>query len=136
MILYALDLLGVAVFAISGALAAGRKGLDLLGVVVIAAITAVGGGTLRDLLLGRHPIFWIEDVTYLVVIVVAAALTLVYVRLRSPPGRALLVADAMGLALFAISGAQVAEAVGLSPAHRHPHGDHDRSGGRGAARRP
>ncbi len=115
MILYALDLLGVAVFAISGALAAGRKGLDLLGVVVIAAITAVGGGTLRDLLLGRHPIFWIEDVTYLVVIVVAAALTLVYVRLRSPPGRALLVADAMGLALFAISGAQVAEAAGLSP---------------------
>jgi len=75
----------------------------------------VGGGTLRDLLLDRHPIFWIQDVTYLVVIVAAAALTLVYVRLRRPPGRALLVADAMGLALFAISGAQIAEAAGLSP---------------------
>jgi len=115
MLLYGLDLLGVAVFAISGALAAGRKGLDLLGVMVIAAITAVGGGTLRDLLLDRHPIFWILDPTYLVVILVAAAATLVYVRLRPPPGRALLVADALGLALFAISGAQVAEAAGLSP---------------------
>ena len=58
MMVYLLDLLGVAVFAVSGALAAGRTGLDLLGVVVIAAITAVGGGTLRDLLLDRHPIFW------------------------------------------------------------------------------
>jgi uncharacterized membrane protein YeiH len=115
MLFYVLDLLGVAVFAISGALAAGRKGLDLLGVVVIAAITAIGGGTLRDLLLNRHPIFWIEDPTYLGVILAAAVATLVYVRLRRPPGRALLVADALGLALFAISGAQVAEAAGLGP---------------------
>lgn len=55
MILYLLDLLGVAVFAVSGALAAGRAGMDLLGVVVIASLTAIGGGTLRDLLLNRHP---------------------------------------------------------------------------------
>lgn len=120
LLLYLLDLLGVAVFAISGALAAGRKGLDLLGVVVIAAITAVGGGTLRDLLLDRHPIFWILEPTYLVVILVAALATLVYVRLRPPPGRALLIADALGLALFAIAGAQIAEAqipagVALAP---------------------
>jgi uncharacterized membrane protein YeiH len=66
--LYLLDLLGVAVFAVSGALAAGRTGLDLFGVIVIAALTAVGGGTLRDLLLDRHPIFWIADPTYLIVI--------------------------------------------------------------------
>jgi len=115
MLYYTLDLLGVAVFAVSGALAAGRKGLDLLGIVVIAAITAIGGGTLRDLLLNHHPIFWIVDPTYLVVISSAALLTLVYVRLRAPPGKALLVADALGLALFAISGAQVAEAAGLGP---------------------
>ena len=51
MLFYLLDLMGVAVFAVSGALAAGRTGLDLLGVIVIAALTAVGGGTLRDLLL-------------------------------------------------------------------------------------
>jgi uncharacterized membrane protein YeiH len=115
MIIYFLDLLGVAVFAISGALAAGRKSLDLLGVLVIAVVTAIGGGTLRDLLLDRHPIFWIADPTYLIVISVAALLTLAYVRLRRPPGNWLLIADAFGLALFTIMGARIAESAGLSP---------------------
>lgn len=115
MMVYLLDLLGVAVFAVSGALAAGRTGLDLLGVVVIAAITAVGGGTLRDLLLNRHPIFWIADPVYLFVICGAALLTVLYARLKPPPGHTLLLADALGLALFALSGAQIAEAAGLSP---------------------
>lgn len=111
MILYILDLVGVAVFAISGVLAARDRGLDLLGITVIAAITAIGGGTLRDLLLNRHPIFWITDIWYLTVIIVSTLLTVAYARVRPPPGKALLVADAMGLALFALSGAQVAEAA-------------------------
>jgi uncharacterized membrane protein YeiH len=114
MIVYLLDLLGVAVFAISGALAAGRKSLDVLGVIVIAVVTAIGGGTLRDLLLDRHPIFWIADPTYLVVISISALLTVVWVRRRPPPGNSLLIADALGLALFTIMGAQVAEGAGLS----------------------
>ncbi|HEU4562391.1 MAG TPA: TRIC cation channel family protein [Longimicrobium sp.] len=113
MIWYALDLLGVAVFAVSGALAAGRKSLDLLGVVVVATATAVGGGTLRDLLLDRHPIFWIDDPAYLAVIVGASLLTVAWSRARRPPGSALLLADALGLALFTISGAQIAEAAGV-----------------------
>lgn len=104
-----LDLAGVAVFAVSGVLAARSRGLDLFGVIVIAAITAVGGGTLRDLLLNRYPIFWITNARYLIVIIASALLTVGYVRLRPPPGNALLVADALGLALFALSGAQVAE---------------------------
>ena len=111
MILYFLDLVGVAVFAVSGVLAARDRGLDLLGVIVIAAITAIGGGTLRDLLLNRYPIFWITDARYLTVIIASALLTVAYVRVRPPPGKALLVADAAGLALFALSGAQVAEAA-------------------------
>ena len=115
-LLYALDLAGVAVFAVSGALAAGRSGLDLLGVVVLASLTAIGGGTLRDLLLNRHPIFWLRDARYAAVIVASALLTIVYVRYFPPPGHALLVADALGLALFAISGAQVAEAARLPAA--------------------
>ena len=101
-------------FAISGALAAGRKSLDWLGVAVIAMVTAIGGGTVRDLLLERHPIFWIADPDYLVVCLAATALTLVYVRLRTPPFRALFVADAMGLAFFTIGGVQIAEMAGLS----------------------
>ncbi|HEX4961611.1 MAG TPA: trimeric intracellular cation channel family protein [Thermoanaerobaculia bacterium] len=113
MVLYVLSLIGVGVFAASGALAAGRKGFDLIGVVVISGVTAIGGGTLRDVLLDRHPIFWIADPTQLLVILAAAALTLLYVRFRKPPWTALLVADALGLALFTISGAQVAEQRGL-----------------------
>jgi uncharacterized membrane protein YeiH len=109
--LYFFDLIGVAVFAVSGVLAARNRGLDLLGVIVIATITAIGGGTLRDLLLNRHPIFWITDSYYLMVIMVSALLTVVYVRIKPAPLHALLVADALGLALFALSGAQVAEAA-------------------------
>lgn len=113
MILYVLSLVGVGVFAASGALAAGRKSFDLLGVVVIAGVTAIGGGTLRDVLLDRHPIFWIADPMQLVVILTATGLTLAWVRFRKPPWTALLMADALGLALFTISGSQVAEQRGL-----------------------
>src|SRR4029453_5095623 len=115
MILHFLDLVGVAVFAVSGVLAARPRGLDLLGVIVIAAITAIGGGTLRDLLLNRYPIFWIMDAQYLTVIIASALLTVGYVRVRPPPGNALLVADPLGFALFAVSGAQVAEAAQCPP---------------------
>lgn len=109
MILYLLDLIGVAVFAISGALAAGKKHLDLLGVVVIAIVTAIGGGTIRDTLLDQHPIFWIKNPIYFTVILFSAGFTILYTRFRNPPVKALLIADAFGLALFSVSGAQIAE---------------------------
>lgn len=111
--LHLIGLLGVAVFAVSGALSAGRKNFDLLGVAIIALVTAIGGGTLRDVLLDRHPIFWIADPTYLLVILASAAGTVLYVRFRHPPYRALLIADALGLGFFTISGAHIAEARGL-----------------------
>jgi uncharacterized membrane protein YeiH len=111
--LYLIDLAGVAVFAVSGALAAGRKQLDLFGVLVIATVTAIGGGTLRDVLIDR-PIFWMANTVYLWVILGAAGFTVIYSRFGQPPRRALLVADALGLALFAISGAQIAEQAGQS----------------------
>ncbi|MEX1182874.1 MAG: trimeric intracellular cation channel family protein [Gemmatimonadota bacterium] len=107
------DLVGVGVFAVSGALAAGRKRLDLLGVIVIAMVTAIGGGTTRDLLLDRA-VFWTTQPRYLYVIVVSALFTVVWTRRFRPPDRALAIVDALGLALFAISGAQIAERVGMS----------------------
>lgn len=110
---YAVDYAGVAVCAVSGALAAGRRSLDLLGVVVIASVTAIGGGTLRDLLLDRHPVFWIANTGYLITAIVAALFTLVSVRFLRPPERLLLVADAFGLALFTISGARIAQQSGV-----------------------
>jgi len=114
-LLYFFDLAGVAVFAASGVLAARDRDLDVFGVLVVATVTAIGGGTLRDVLLDRHPIFWISDPWYLVVIVVAALSTVAYLRVRPPPGATLLTADALGLALFALSGAQVAEAAQCPP---------------------
>jgi uncharacterized membrane protein YeiH len=111
---YALELLGVAVFAVSGVLAAGRKGLDVLGIAVIAMVTAIGGGTLRDLLLDRHPIFWIANTTHLWVILGATAVTLGYVHFWIATRRALLVADALGLAFFTIAGVQITEQAGYS----------------------
>jgi uncharacterized membrane protein YeiH len=113
---YVLELLGVAVFAVSGVLATGRRGLDVLGMAVTAVVTAIGGGTLRDVLLDRHPIFWIADSSYLWVILAATAVTLGYVRFWIPSRRAVLIADALGLAFFTITGAQVAQQVGHSAA--------------------
>ena len=110
--LYLLDLFGVAVFAASGALAGVAAQFDLLGVLVLASITAVGGGTIRDVLLGRHPVFWIQDSGSIYAILVGAVLTLVWVHFRPVPADALAIADAIGLAMFAISGAQVAEKAG------------------------
>ena len=111
-LLQLIDLIGVAVFAVSGALAAGRKRLDLIGVVVIAMVTAIGGGTTRDVLLDRA-VFWTTQPRYLYVILIAALVTVLWTRRFRPPARALAIADTLGLALFAISGAQIAERAGL-----------------------
>jgi uncharacterized membrane protein YeiH len=110
---YIVELIGVSVFAVSGALAAGRRRLDLVGVVVLAAVTAVGGGTVRDVLLDRHPIFWLADAGYLAVIILSAFATVVYVRFARVPGALLEVADALGLAMFSVAGTQVAERSGM-----------------------
>ena len=106
-ILYWFDLAGVAVFAASGALVASRKQMDLVGFGLIATVTGIGGGTLRDLLLDR-PVFWIQQPVYVVLCVaLATALFFVapYIQRRYP---VLLWADALGLALFAMLGADIA----------------------------
>ena len=110
-----LDLFGTAVFAVSGALAAGRRRMDLFGALVVAAATAVGGGTVRDLILDRHPVFWVQDLWYLGVIVGAGGLTFSYISFFRPPDRSLEVADALGLAVFTVVGARVALEVGAPP---------------------
>jgi uncharacterized membrane protein YeiH len=115
-LLYALQLIGVAVFAASGALAAARKDMDIFGVAMVAIATALGGGTIRDVLLDRHPVFWIGDPIYLFVTLVGAALTILYGTYRKPPDNALAVADALGLGLFTILGVEIAEQAGADGA--------------------
>lgn len=109
MLIYIFQLAGVAACAASGALSAGRKSLDFIGVMVISLAAAVGGGTLRDLLLDRNPVFWLADNFYLYVSIGSGLLTWVYTRRWSPPMRLLLTVDAVGLALFTITGTQIAE---------------------------
>jgi uncharacterized membrane protein YeiH len=106
---YLSDLFGVAVFAITGALMAGRKSMDLFGVLVIAIITALGGGTLRDLILDNHPVSWIRNDLYILVASLSAVGTVLWVRLTRPIHESsLLLADAFGLAVFTVIGTEVA----------------------------
>jgi len=94
-------------------LMAGRYKLDPFGVVVLASVTAVGGGTIRDVILGAYPVFWVANPVYLWLILITAILTIVIVRRpKRIPKRFLLLADAFGLALFAVLG--TAKALSLS----------------------
>ena len=107
-----LDYFGIVVFAISGALAAARARMDLVGFALLATVTGVGGGSLRDLLLGQLPVFWVEQPQYIVLCVVASVVTFVSVPFIASRLRLLLWADAVGLAVFAVLGAQASLAAG------------------------
>ncbi|TNF89236.1 MAG: trimeric intracellular cation channel family protein [Gammaproteobacteria bacterium] len=112
--LYWIDLFGVFVFAISGALAADRRGMDLFGFVVIALLPAIGGGTVRDVVLGA-PVFWVQDTIYLWLIGAAALLTFVAAPALKKVERLLLWADAVGLSAFCVAGAAKSYALTGSP---------------------
>lgn len=111
--IYILDLFGVAVFAVTGALAAGKKRMDLFGVVVLALATALGGGTLRDVILGAHPVFWISNPVYIFVGTAAAVSIFILARFVQPPSKALQFADAFGLAVFTVIGTAKAISLGV-----------------------
>lgn len=111
--IYLADLIGVAVFATAGALAAQGKRLDILGVVVLAIVTSLGGGTIRDITLDLHPVVWIADTTYLWTAIISAVVAFVVCRYVQYPRRTLLILDAMGLALFSVLGAEKAIAQDL-----------------------
>ena len=113
--LHWVDLAGVAVFAIAGTLMAYKKHMDGFGVVVLASVTAIGGGTLRDMILDL-PIFWVQDPSFFYVIILAAFSTIIWLRSKDTfPLRYLFFADAFGLAFFNVIGLQKALAYGAFP---------------------
>ncbi|MBK9614338.1 MAG: TRIC cation channel family protein [Uliginosibacterium sp.] len=109
---YWIALAGVALYAITGALEAGHKGMDFVGACAAGLATAAGGGTVRDLLIGR-PVFWISDPSYLSVAIIAALAAFALARTVRLPMRLFLIPDALALALFTVSGTQTALAAGV-----------------------
>jgi uncharacterized membrane protein YeiH len=109
-----LEHVGISVSAIGGVLAARGKRIDLFGVIVLALVTAFGGGTTRDLLVGDLPVVWLRTPNYLLNATLTALATFFVVRLRDLPRVALLVADAFALALFTMIGTRKGVSLDLS----------------------
>jgi uncharacterized membrane protein YeiH len=112
---YLLEIIGTMAFAMSGALTAMNKKLDPFGVFIIAFVTAVGGGTLRDMLIGRTPVGWMLELNYVYVIVVGFILAILFRKKLDRLRTSLLLFDAVGLGVFTIIGLEKGINVGLSP---------------------
>lgn len=109
------DILGTIAFTISGVSAAMQKRLDIFGILVIAFITALGGGTLRDLMIGDLPVAWIRDIRYPMIISITTVAAIVFNRFLKNWQNTLLICDALGLGLFTVVGLQKGLAFNLHP---------------------
>ncbi|WP_020404544.1 trimeric intracellular cation channel family protein [Gracilimonas tropica] len=114
-IIYLLDLIGTFVFAISGIRLAARTDMDVFGASVVGFVTAIGGGTVRDLLLDNHPITWMGDITYPLVILAAVPFTYFMGKKLNNFSKTLFIFDTIGIALFTIIGMEKALSLGLNP---------------------
>ena len=114
-IIYSIDLFGTFVFAISGVMAAVERKFDLVGAAIIGFVTAVGGGTLRDILIGQTPVGWMRDMNYIYVIFAALPFCFFFQRLILNLRKSLFIFDTIGIGLFTILGLQKTLGIGLSP---------------------
>jgi len=110
-----LDIIGVFVFTISGVLSGLNKRLDAFGVFIIAFVTALGGGTLRDILIGRTPVGWMENLSYLYIIVLAYFITIFFKKHLEKLRVSLFLFDSIGLGVFTIIGLEKGIEIGLHP---------------------
>ncbi|OXA95800.1 trimeric intracellular cation channel family protein [Flavobacterium hercynium] len=111
-----LDIIGTMAFAMSGALTAMHKRLDPFGVFIIAFVTAVGGGTLRDILIGKTPVGWMLDLQYVYVIILGFALAIVFRKKFDKLRTSLFLFDTIGLGVFTLIGLERGIIYGLHPA--------------------
>jgi uncharacterized membrane protein YeiH len=111
------EVLGIIAFALTGIYEARKKGMDIIGVYSVAMITAFGGGSLRDLMLNRHPLFWIEHYEYAVLLLVLSLMAAVAIEGVFNKKKMVMVVlglDALGLGFFSASGASVANGLGCA----------------------
>ena len=112
---YYLGLIAIAAMSITGVIAAGKKGMDIISIVLLGVVTAIGGGTLRDIMLDTNPIFWIADLSYLWTAIGAAIFAFFLVPHVKQVKLLLLYSDAFGLALFGILATEHTLNLGYSP---------------------
>lgn len=114
-IIYALDLFGVFACAVAATVLAKRLHLDLFGAVMVSFVASVGGGTLRDLLLDRHPIFWLQDLNYLYLITLTSLITQIFYHQFERLDKPFRWFDALGLATFTVIGIEAALGKNMQP---------------------
>lgn len=114
-IIYVLDMIGIVACTVAGSVLAKRCSMDMVGALIVSFIGSVGGGTLRDLLLNRHPIFWLHDLNYVYVILCVSLLVQVFYHTVERLDRAMRWFDALGLAAFTVIGVQAALSFNMSP---------------------
>jgi len=116
-IVVVIDIVGTLVFAISGALAAGEKRFDLMGVAIIAFVTALGGGTIRDMLIGAQPVGWMDNYMYVFIVFIGVMLVFFLHERLHYFRKSFFLFDAIGLGTFAIAGMEKALSFGVSPVY-------------------
>lgn len=114
-VLQVIDIVGTFAFAVSGVFSAMEKRLDIFGVFIIAFVTAIGGGTIRDVLVGNLPVSWLQNGLTIVVIFVAAVITMIFGSYLKQLNTALFLFDALGLGLFTIIGIEIGLKKGFGP---------------------
>lgn len=112
---YLLDIIGTMAFALSGALTAMNKRLDPFGILIIAFVTAVGGGTLRDVLIGRTPVGWMLNLNYVYVIFIGYILAILFRKRFDKLRKSLFLFDTVGLGVFTLIGLEKGISIGLHP---------------------
>lgn len=115
MLLQIIFVIALAAESMTAALAAGRRNMDWFGVCVLGCVTALGGGTTRDVLLGHYPLIWVEEPAFLLVTIAAALFTIAVARIMERLKRIFLLLDAVGLVVFTITGCMVAMEMGQPP---------------------
>jgi len=110
-----IDILGTIAFAISGVITATKKRMDLFGILIIATVTSVGGGTLRDLLIGKSPVSWLLDSTFVYIIVATTIVGIIFRKQLRYVRRSLFLFDTIGIALYTVTGVEIALLINLDP---------------------
>jgi len=114
-LVYIIDLIGTFVFAISGISVAVDRKFDIVGATILALVTAIGGGTLRDMMIGKTPVGWMTDINYLIVIFAALSISYFFLKWIRNLHKSLFLFDTIGIGLFTIIGIEKTLSVGLHP---------------------